>query len=182
MENGLISDAQLSASSRWNDFEGADRGRLHLTEVWDPHLRSGAWIAKTNDINQWLQIDVLGLNRKYVRVTRVATQGRDSTAYGGVQCVKTYKLQYSNDGVNFQYYKENGQTTAKVIIYRWGRGGGYFLIFALEVCAAPKGLVFAPSGSENGYRLCLVWSGLNSGMVFEGIRECLNVFVVSIPN
>ena len=148
MENGLISDAKLSASSRWNDFQGADRGRLHLTEVWDPHLRSGAWIAKTNDINQWFQIDVLGLNRKYVRVTRVATQGRDSTAYGGVQCVKTYKLQYSNDGVNFQYYKENGQTTAKVIPYP---GGRYFLIFFLEVCAAPKGLIFAPFGSENGY-------------------------------
>lgn len=117
MENGLISDVQLSASSRWNDLEGADRSRLHLTELWDPHLRSGAWIAKTNDINQWLQIDVLGVNRKYVRVTRVATQGRDSTAYSGVQCVKTYKLQYSNDGVNFQYYKESGQTTAKVILY-----------------------------------------------------------------
>ena len=155
MENGLISDEQLSASSRWNDFEGADRGRLHLTEVWDPHLRAGAWIAETNDINQWLQIDVLGLNRNYVRVTGVATQGRDSTAYGGVQCVKTYKLQYSNDGVNFQYYKENGQTTAKVILYptEGGVGGGYSLIFALEVCAAPKGLVLAPFGSENGYRL-----------------------------
>ena len=113
MENGLISDAQLSASSRWNDFEGADRGRLHLTEVWDPHLRSGAWIAKTNDINQWLQIDVLGLTRNYVRVTRVSTQGRESTSYGE-QYVKTYKLQYSNDGVNFQYYKESGRTNAKV--------------------------------------------------------------------
>ena len=141
MENGLISDAQLSASSRWNDFEGADRGRLHLTEVWDPHLRSGAWIAKTNDINQWLQIDVLGLNRKYVRVTRVATQGRDSTAYGGVQCVKTYKLQYSNDGVNFQYYKENGQTTAKVIPYPGGEVLPY--IFLRGMCR-PKGSDFCP--------------------------------------
>ena len=154
MENGFISDAQLSASSRWNDFEGADRGRLHLTEVWDPHLRSGAWIAKTNDINQWLQIDVLSLNRKYVRVTRVATQGRDSTAYGGVQCVKTYKLQYSNDGVNFQYYKENGQTTAKVILYRWGRAGGVLPYICLRGMCRPKGSGFCP-----------VW-GLKTGIDF----------------
>ena len=24
--------------------------------------------------------------------------------------------------------------------------------------------------------------GLESGMIFEGIRECMNVFIVSIPN
>ena len=113
MENGLISDAQLSASSQWNDLEGAHRGRLHLTEVWDPLHESGGWVSKLNDVNQWLQIDVLGLTRNYVRVTRVSTQGRESTSYGQLY-VKTYKLQYSNDGVNFQYYKESGSTNAKV--------------------------------------------------------------------
>ena len=113
MENGLISDAQLSASSQWNDLEGAHRGRLHLTEVWDPLHESGGWVSKLNDVNQWLQIDVLGLTRNYVKVTRVSTQGRESTSYGEVY-VKTYKLQYSNDGVNFKYYKESGTTNAKV--------------------------------------------------------------------
>ena len=38
------------------------------------------------------------------------------------------------------------------------RGGGYSLIFALRLCAAPKGMVFF-----NRF-------GLNSGMVFEGIQ------------
>jgi len=113
MENGLISDAQLSASSQWNDLEGAHRGRLHLTEVWDPLHQSGGWVSKINDVNQWLQIDVLGLTRNYVRVTRVSTQGRETTSYGELY-VKTYKLQYSNDGVNFQYYKESGTANAKV--------------------------------------------------------------------
>ena len=113
MENGLISDSQLSASSQWNDLQDAHRSRLHLTEVWDPLHESGGWVSKLNDVNQWLQIDVLGLTRNYVRVTRVSTQGRESTSYGE-QYVKTYKLQYSNDGVNFQYYKESGSTNAKV--------------------------------------------------------------------
>ena len=113
MENGLISDSQLSASTQWNDLEGAHRGRLHLTEVWDPLHESGGWVSKLNDVNQWLQIDVLGLTRNYVRVTRVSTQGRETTSYGEVY-VKAYRLQYSNDGVNFQYYKESGTTNAKV--------------------------------------------------------------------
>ncbi|CAH3187471.1 unnamed protein product [Porites evermanni] len=112
MENGLISDSQLSASTQWNDLEGAHRGRLHLTEVWDPLHESGGWVSKLNDVNQWLQIDVLGLTRNYVRVTRVSTQGRETTSYGEVY-VKAYRLQYSNDGVNFQYYKESGTTNAK---------------------------------------------------------------------
>ena len=113
MESGLITDAQLSASSEWNVYEGAHRGRLHLLSVFTRHVNPGGWVSRTRDAHQWLQIDVLGPSRKYVRVTRVATQGRDSTAYG-VQCVKTYKLQYSNDGVNFQYYKARGQIIPKV--------------------------------------------------------------------
>ena len=37
-------------------------------------------------------------------VTRLATQGRN----GYSQWVTKYKLQYSDDGVNFQYYWEHG--------------------------------------------------------------------------
>ena len=44
--------------------------------------------------------------------------------------------------------------------------GGYSLIKAMYVCAAPKGNVFAPFWSENGYRLPLFWSG--RVLVFEG--------------
>ena len=42
------------------------------------------------------------------------------------------------------------------------------LIFALELCATPKGRVLAPFWSENR---CF---GLNSGMVFEGMRLRMN--------
>ena len=41
-------------------------------------------------------------------------------------------------------------------------------------------MVFVTFWSENRYGLCLF--GLNSGMVFEGIQECMNIFVISIPN
>lgn len=106
MENGLISDKQLSASSEWDTDHAASKARLHSI------AGAGSWASVTADSNQWLQIDVLSLGKKFTRVTRVSTQGRASAA--NQQWVTKYKLQFSNDAVNFQYYKEQGQTTDKV--------------------------------------------------------------------
>ena len=68
--------------------------------------QGGSWIARKNDLNQWLQIDLGG----YTTLTRVATQGRSDAD----QWVTKYKLQYSDDGVIFQFYKEPQKTAAKV--------------------------------------------------------------------
>ena len=98
METGAISDAQISASSEWDANHAAKQGRLHFQAVSG---KAGSWSAQFNDLNQWLQID---LGNQHAKVTRVATQGRN--AYS--QWVTKYKLQYSDDGVNFQSYRENG--------------------------------------------------------------------------
>ena len=99
MEDGAISDAQISASSQWDANHAAKQGRLHFQAVSG---KAGSWSAQFNDLNQWLQID---LGNQHAKVTQVATQGRNA-AYS--QWVTKYKLQYSDDGVNFQYYQENG--------------------------------------------------------------------------
>ncbi len=99
MENGTISDGQVSASSQLDVNHSAIQGRLNC--------EAGSWTAARNNSSQWLQID---LGSQYTKVTRVATQGRNEAA----QWVTKYKLQYSNDGVNFQYYREQGQTIDKV--------------------------------------------------------------------
>ena len=104
MENGTIPNGQLSASSEWDANHAASQGRLNFKAVPG---KAGSWSAKTNDVNQWLQVD---LGTQYTKVTRVATQGRN----GYSQWVTKYTLQYSNDGVNFQYFKEQGQTAFKV--------------------------------------------------------------------
>ena len=74
---------------------------------------SGAWAAGRSDVNQWLQADLGSL--QIVQV--VATQGRnynENWQYGyHTQWVTKYKLQYSNDGVTFQYYKEQGEVKVK---------------------------------------------------------------------
>ena len=104
MESGKITDKQLSASSQYNANHGVNRARLRTKITGN---KQGAWVPRTNDGNQWLQIDLGG---KYTKVKRVGTQGR----FNSNQWVITYKLQYSDDGVNFQYYREQGQTTDKV--------------------------------------------------------------------
>lgn len=103
MENFAISDGQISASSEWSSTLAAFLGRLHLKRSSG---KAGSWSTRANDDNQWLQVD-LG---RHTKVTGIATQGRN----GYPQWVTKYKLQYSNDGVNFQYYREQGQTTEKV--------------------------------------------------------------------
>ena len=104
MENGAISDAQIIASSEWHSSLAAVQGRLHFKAT---ATKNGGWSALTNDVHQWLQID---LGSQYTKVTRVATQGRN----GATQWVTKYNLQYSDDGVYFQYYKDVGGTVRKV--------------------------------------------------------------------
>ena len=104
MENGATSDAQISASSQWDNYHGPRRARLNGKRSAGNGV--GAWCAITNDIYQWLQVDL----RKYTTVTRIATQGRSDLN----QWVTKYRLQYSEDGVNFHFYKALGQDSAMV--------------------------------------------------------------------
>ena len=104
MQNRAISNWQVTASSQWNANHAAIQGRLFYPAAGS---KQGAWSARTNDVNQWLQIN-LSCNDNIV--TRVATQGRNA----GNQWVTKYMLQYSTDGVHFQYYKLQGQAQNKV--------------------------------------------------------------------
>ena len=110
MENGNIADTQITASSEYkngNYYLPASQGRLHLKAT--AGNRKGAWAAHDEDVNQWLQVD---LESYYVRVTGVATQGREN--FG--QWVKNYKLQFSNDTEtsSFQTYMEKSEYGGKV--------------------------------------------------------------------
>ena len=111
MENGSISDSQIDASSQLDMNHAAIQGRLNFNAA--AH-KAGSWSAGRNDTSQWLQVD---LGSKDIRVTRVATQGRSDVA----QWVTRYRLQYGNDGVNFQYYREQGQTKDKVLYFKISR-------------------------------------------------------------
>ena len=104
MASYAIAEQQITASSQYSDAHSKNRGRLNTVKTENKH---GAWSSRPSDANQWLQIK---LGTESTKVTRVATQGRN----GYDQWVETYKLQYSDDGENFQHYREHKQTTDKV--------------------------------------------------------------------
>ena len=100
MENGAIAHAQISASSQYDRNSGPQRARLN---------GRGSWRPRTSNRDQWLQVDL----EKYTTVSRIATQGRSGSYYYR-PCVTKYRLQYSDDGVNYHSYKERGQDSVKV--------------------------------------------------------------------
>lgn len=101
MESGEIADAQISASSQWDTNHAAIQGRLNFKVGGG---KTGAWSSRSNDLNQWLLVDLVS----FTTVAGVATQGCNQ------QWVTSFNLQYSVDGVIFQFYKEAGNYSAKV--------------------------------------------------------------------
>ena len=88
----------------------------------------------------------------------------------------SYKLHvFLFTSTNFVFAK----TSLACLDHQPGRGGGgYFLILYIShICmAAPSGRVFTPFWCENVNTLC-------SRVEFSReLRECMNIFIVSIPN
>jgi len=103
VETGLIQDAQMTASSEWDSNHAAFQARLNFKAG---EGKQGAWSARSNDENQWIQV---ALDNNTI-LTGIATQGRNGVS----QWVTKYQLQYSDDGVNFYHYEEPGQSSSKV--------------------------------------------------------------------
>ena len=74
MENRLIKDAQITASSEWDSNHAAIQARLNFKEGGGKY---GGWSARYNNANQWIQV-ALG---SYTKLTVIATQGRNGGNY-----------------------------------------------------------------------------------------------------
>ena len=98
MEDQRILSGDLRASSSYNYNHGPDRARLNL---YQGHGRTGAWVARHRNTNQWLQIDLRGMTV----VKGIATQGRR----GAHQYVRTFQLSYSRYGAQFRTYVSYGR-------------------------------------------------------------------------
>ena len=96
MENRDLPDAQITASSEYDATHGPSNGRLNFKAG---RGKTGAWSAKTNDVHQWLQVD-LG---QEMEVQAIQSQGRQDR----YQWVKSYTVSYSNDGITFTAYGQN---------------------------------------------------------------------------
>lgn len=92
-ESGEIKAWQFEASSEIKRAS-ADQARLNLEKS---KKSSGAWIAKDDDYNAWLQVS---FPRSFTLITAVATQGKEN------QWVTKYKLQYWTRNGKVKYYKD----------------------------------------------------------------------------
>ena len=99
LEDYRIPSGALRASSSYNYNHGPERARINQPSG---HSRSGAWVAKYRNANQWLQVE-LG---RPAKVTGVATQGR----YDSYQWVTSYTISYSMNGKAFKVYLEYGRS------------------------------------------------------------------------
>ena len=104
MESGAISDAEISASSKFNNSYAARLGRLYKAAY---NGYAGGWRSCFTNRYQWLQVDLMS---HYKKVTRVATQGE----HNQLRWVTAYNLKYSNDENHLKYYMEQGQNVSKV--------------------------------------------------------------------
>lgn len=105
MENGVIKNTQITASSV----------KTSWFNTWEPSLarlnqkgKINAWRAKSNNNQQWLQIDLLSIKK----ITAVATQGVKSIS--SENFVKTYVILYSNEGSEWKSYTDGSSSVAKV--------------------------------------------------------------------
>ena len=70
MENRLIKDAQITASSEYDSKHSAIQARLNFKAGGG---KKGGWSAGSNEANQWIQVAL----RNFTDLTAIATQGRN---------------------------------------------------------------------------------------------------------
>lgn len=106
LEDGRIQNKQITASSFKKSWWG---------DYWEPSLarlnaqgRVNAWQAKANNNKQWLQVDLL----KIKKVTAIVTQGCKSLS--SEMYVKSYSIQYSDQGVSWKPYRQKFSMVDKI--------------------------------------------------------------------
>ncbi|KAJ8253052.1 hypothetical protein GJAV_G00208600 [Gymnothorax javanicus] len=99
MESGRIKDLQITASSV---------AYYWLSGTWQPSLarlnkqgKANAWQAKTNNMQQWLQVEL----KEVKKITGIVTQG--AKTFGTEMYVTEYTIEYSKDGRSWIKYKED---------------------------------------------------------------------------
>ncbi|XP_004623343.1 lactadherin [Octodon degus] len=112
LKDHTIPDRQITASSSYKMWGLRALSWFPFFARLDNQGKINAWTAQGNSPNgtEWLQVD-LGSEKQ---VTGIITQGaRDM---GHIQYVASYKVAYSNNGINWTEYKEPGATDSKIFL------------------------------------------------------------------
>ncbi|XP_072022195.1 uncharacterized protein [Amphiura filiformis] len=100
MEDGTITDSQITASSEFGANYAATNGRLNQDSGADS---AGSWSAATANDDQWIQVD-LGTP---TLVSGIITQGRDGTD----QWVTMFTVEYSKDCITWKDVDDKAEFT-----------------------------------------------------------------------
>ena len=108
MEDNITANDQITASSEWSCpsnsyYHGVNNSRLNRPSQ---SATTGAWSALTNDLNQWIQVNLM----VPTWVTGIKIQGREDSN----QWVTKYKVEYSSNGQNWTYVQSKGDHEGKV--------------------------------------------------------------------
>ena len=131
MEDQRILSGHLRASSSYNYKHGPDRARLNL---YASHGRTGAWVARHRNTNQWLQIDL----RQMSVIKGIATQGRR----GAHQWVRTFQLSHSRYGAQFQSYVSYGRVKVSLKLRSFDISCATTLYIQCPLCISYKSVPF----------------------------------------
>ena len=72
------------------------------------YYNSGSWASHVKDQHQWIQVEF----KRHFKIGAIQTQGRSDAG----QWVKTYKLSYGNDGINWRgVYDNDGKERVKLL-------------------------------------------------------------------
>uniref|UniRef100_W5M0R5 ferroxidase n=1 Tax=Lepisosteus oculatus TaxID=7918 RepID=W5M0R5_LEPOC len=135
MESGDIPNDMITASSVYSNW---------LKGMWQPSFARlnnqgnvNAWRAKSNNVFQWLQVEL----KETKKITGIITQGAKSL--GKEMYVQTYSLQYSDNGSSWKMYSDDTQVAEKIFIGNTDNNGHvknyiYPPIFARFIRIVPK--------------------------------------------
>ena len=96
MENGLILDDQITASSAASDTSSGIYARFN--QQAEVNVTSGAWVAGVADVNQWLEFNLY----RQTMITGINVQGNPSEDLW----VTRYKVEISLDYTNWRFVRD----------------------------------------------------------------------------
>lgn len=120
MRSGAIKKTQITVTSSFNKYHGADRGRLGLVKKGQ---YIGAWCARHNNHNQWFKVNF----GRILKITKIDTQGRQDYR----QWVTKYQVSSSLDGVHWSLYRYKSNDMVGKNAHFDGRKILYIVIFGM---------------------------------------------------
>ena len=100
--DGRVVDGQLNASSS-NYYSTPQLARVNFDGYKSVSSNQGCWRPTAYKNTEWLSVDLMVKHE----IGELVIQGHPTTAY----FLKQYLISYSDDGINYSFYKGTGKDT-----------------------------------------------------------------------